>query len=278
MYRLLHDKKPFDKTKAVTALLEAISSDESTYAMDTHQTVDIIMALQKDPEMNQNDLFSIEWAYLPLLSGHRRRATPKLMEQKLASDPDFFCEAISLLYRSKNETESDKETTEQQKMKAENIWRLLKNWSTIPGTQADGEFSPDAFNEWLTVVKTKCKESGHLEVALSTIGTVLINCPSDPDGLWIHRTLAEALNAEDAEKMRRGFSIGILNSRGVHCVDPTGKPEKELAAQYRQKAEDVENALYRLFADTLRSLAKSYEDEAKRIIDEHEEMNREGEE
>ena len=29
-----------------------------------------------------------------------------------------------------------------------------------------------------------------------------------------------------------------------HWVDPTGKPEQELAEQYRQKAEDIENAGY----------------------------------
>ena len=69
--------------------------------------------------------------------------------------------------------------------------------------------------------------------------------------------------------MRNGFDIGILNSRGAHFVDPTGKPEKELAAKYRQQAEDVENAGYFRFADTLRRLAVTYEDEAKRIIENH---------
>jgi hypothetical protein len=98
---------------------------------------------------------------------------------------------------------------------------------------------------------------------------VLINYIPDPSGLWIHKALVQALNAEDAEKMRHGFSIGIYNSRGVHCVDPTGKPEKELATKYRQQAEEVENAGYYRFAITLRNLADSYEHEAKQIIEEH---------
>ena len=88
-------------------------------------------------------------------------------------------------------------------------------------------------------------------------------------GLWIHTALAEALNADDAEKMRHGFSIGMFNSRGVHAVDPTGKPEKELADKYRQQGEEVENAGYYRFAITIRSLANSYEHEARRIIEEH---------
>ncbi len=97
----------------------------------------------------------------------------------------------------------------------------------------------------------------------------MIHYIPDPDGLWIHKALAEALNEEDAERMRNGFDIGILNSRWAHFVDPTGKPEKELAAKYRQQAEEVENTGYYRFAITLRSLADSYEGDAERIIEEH---------
>jgi hypothetical protein len=257
-----------DKTKAIDALLKAVSSDEPAYSMNTYNTVEIIKALQDDPNINQDDLFSIEWTYLPLLTGPGRQASPKLLERKLASDPDFFCEAIRLLYRSKKETKSAREPTEQEKMIAENVWRLLDDWRTPPGTHVDGSFSVGDFNNWLDSVKTKCEQSGHLKVGLSTIGQVLIHYCPDPDGLWIHKALAEALNAEDAEKMRRGFSRGIFNSRGVHAIDPQGKPEKELAAKYRQKAEEVENAGFYRFAITLRNLAITYEHEAERIIEE----------
>jgi hypothetical protein len=269
LYRILHDKKPLDKTKAANALLKAVSSAETVNQMNRHYVDEIIKALQNDPETNQDDLFHIEFAYLPLLTGPGKSVSPKLLEQKLASEPEFFCEAIRLLYRSKNETKSDKEPTEQQKMVAGNVWRLLNDWRTPPGMQPDGSFSGNDFNAWLKSVKIKCEQTGHLEVAMSTLGSVLIHYIPDPSGLWIHKTLAEALNAEDAEKMRNGFSIGIFNSRGVYCVDPTGKPEKELAAKYKQQAEEVENAGYYRFAKTLRSLADSYEDEAKRNIEEH---------
>ena len=52
-------------------------------------------------------------------------------------------------------------------------------------------------------------------------------------------------------------------------VDPTGKPERELAEQWRKKAEDVENAGYQRFATTLRRLAEGYDREAERIVAEH---------
>ena len=105
-----------------------------------------------------------------------------------------------------------------------------------------------------------------MEVALINIGEVLIYTPPDPDGLWIHRAVAAALNDREADDMRNGFRTGTFNSRGVHWVDPTGKPERELAGQLRRKAEEVEDAGFQRFAVTLRDLADGYDREAERII------------
>ena len=132
--------------------------------------------------------------------------------------------------------------------------------------QPDGWFSEENFTQWLKSTKAACTESGHLEVALTHVGQVLFHCPPDPDGLWINRAVAEALNAKDADKMRHGFSLAIFNSRGVHTVDPSGKPEMELSAKYRKQAEEVENAGYQRLAVTMRGLADSYAEEAKRVI------------
>lgn len=267
--RMLHDKRPLDKTQCVKALLAAVSSDEPSYAMDTYHIVEIIKALQNDPDTDPEDLFRVEWAYLPLLD-RLHGASPKLLENRLASNPEFFCEVIRLIYRSKKTTKSPKEPSEQAKALATNAWRLLNEWQTPPGTQPDGSFSQEQLKKWLEHTKKESADSGHLEVALTHIGQVLFYCPSDPEGLWIDRSAAEALNNKDAAEMRNGFSMEAFNSRGVHTVDPTGKPERELAEEYRQKAEDVENAGFQRFAVTLKNLAESYDRDAGRIIAEHE--------
>ena len=74
------------------------------------------------------------------------------------------------------------------------------------------------------------------------------------------------MNDREADDMRDGFRTGTYNSRGVHWVDPTGKPERELAEQLRRKAEEVENAGFQRFAVTLKNLADGYDREAERII------------
>ncbi|HDH12486.1 MAG TPA: hypothetical protein ENG83_09895 [Nitrospirae bacterium] len=268
LYRMLHNKQSLDQAQTVKALLAAVSSKEPAYSIDVYHAIDIIKTLQNNPETNPDDLFRVEWAYLSILE-RDRGTSPKLLEQRLASDPDFFCEVIRLVYRSRNESKSEKEPIEQQKAIATNAYRLLHKWRTPPGTQTDGSFFGDHFNKWLDSVKKACSGSGHIEVALFHVGNVFIHCPPDPSGLWINSTVADAMNAKDAEDIRRGFRLGIFNSRGAHWIDPTGTPEKELAVKYRQQAEEVEAYGYQRLAVTLRDLADSYEREADRIIDEH---------
>jgi hypothetical protein len=263
--KAIYDKLPLDKDRGVRALLAAVTSTEVYHS---HDAIEIIKALQEDPGSNKEDLLKIEWAYLPLLDGHHG-ASPKCLETSLASNPDFFCDAIRAVYRSDKEQKSDIEPTEQQKGVAHQAWRLLHEWKRVPGTVDGDGFAGDAFKRWVEAVVVACTESGHLKMALRHIGSVLIHCPSDPGGLWMHRTIADVLNDQGYEEMRRGFTSAIHDSRGVHWVDPTGKPEKELARKYLQQAEDVETAGYQRIAIALRNVAKFYEREAERVIAEH---------
>lgn len=65
--------------------------------------------------------------------------------------------------------------------------------------------------------------------------------------------------------MRNGFRTQLYNSRGVHYVDPTGKPEKDLANKYREQAEAVDHAGFHRLAATLRELAEAYGRKAESV-------------
>ena len=263
-----HSNKPIDRSQCVRVLLAAVSSSEPSYAINGHRIIELIKFLQADTEADVDDLFKIEWAYLSLLDRHRG-ASPKILESRLSNDPEFFCDVVRLIYRSKNEGQNLNEPTEASKEMAINAWRLLREWKTPPGMHEDGVFSDEGFTVWLQRVKESCAQSGHLDAALSITGEVLIHAPSDADGLWINRTVAEALNDREAERMRSGYRIGRYNSRGAHWVDPSGAPEIRLAEEFRVKAEALENAGFHRFSVTVRELAETYECEAQRIITDH---------
>jgi hypothetical protein len=260
--RLLFNKGPIKPEQVVRVLNVLLQSPDSLRAMDAHAVARLIRKLQEDLDTNQDELFRIEWAFLALLDGNFG-VSPSLLQKRLANDPAFFCEIIRSIFRSEKEAGTAKEVTEEQKAIATNAYRLLMAWKIPPGSQDDGTFDGDALNTWLDKVKAICAESGHLKIAMQQVGKVLFYSPPNPDGLWIHIAAASVLNDRDASDMRRGYEIETVNSRGVHTVDPEGKPERELARNYRARAEDVEIRGYYRLATTLREVAESYDREAE---------------
>lgn len=269
---VIHLKEDVSVDQCIKALISALSSEEPSYLFNTHHIVELIKIVQESPKVLEDDLLQIEWAYLNILDRYNG-AYPKFLENRLSNDPKFFCEVIRHIYRSTKADVIPINITEKTRLIASNAWRLLHNWRTPPGMQKDGSFDSNQFLTWLQFVKEISTESGHLEVALINVGEVLIHCPADLDGLWINHTVVNELNARDAEDMRRGYNTGVFNSRGAHWIDPTGKPEQELAEQFRQKAEEVENAGYQRFAVTLRDLSETYDREAERIVTNHRNKN-----
>jgi hypothetical protein len=260
--RIIHEKQPLNNQQAVRVLQALLISSEGANAMDVHAIVDVIKVLQNDPDTNPDELSCIEWSFLPLLK-QIHGASPKLLEQSLAENPAFFCEVIRTVFRSKREESPSEEPTEHQKNMAKNAYHLLREWRRPPGSLKDGTYNSDALFIWLEKVKASCEESGHLEIALTMVGHVLIYTPPDPSGLWIHKSAATALNAKDAKDMRDGFSTGLFNSRGVHSWT-SGQAERELAKDYIKKADEVDACGYYLLASSLRELASSYERDAAR--------------
>lgn len=266
--RMLHEEQPLHINLTVKALMTAVSSDEPSPANEVFSVLDIIKRLQSSNEISEDDMFKIEWAYLPILNEHNG-GKPIFLERRLATNPDFFCEIISLIYRSKKLESPNIEPTELEKAIATNAYKLIHDWKTPPGLQPDGTFNAEQLKNWVATVKQSCEESGRLEVALQHIGGVFYFAPVDTDGLWIDRAVADVLNAKDAEEMRSGFSMKIHNSRGAHWVDPTGAPERELAEKYRSQANDIENVGYARLAITLRNIAESYDRQSERVINDY---------
>lgn len=264
--RTLFANKAINPELACEALLALVQSDDQAGRIDSYHITKIIKYLQENDDTNEDMLFQVEWAYVTLLDRYSE-GSPVTLENRLACSPSFFCELIQLIYRAEGVDNADAaETTEKSRIIATNAYRLLSTWSTVPGTQANGEFNPEEFSRWLNEMESITKASGHYNVALIQLGNVLIHSPEGPDGLWIHPVIAEAMNNRDRSSLRNGYRTSVRNSRGAHTVDPEAKPEKALAEKFRDRAEAVENAGYQRLATTLREVADCYDQDAERII------------
>lgn len=261
--RIAEDKLRFDVALATRALLALLASGNGVQELDNYQTVELIKHLQNCETADKNALFQIEWNFLPWLDRFSS-GSPVTLEKRLASDPAFFAEVIALVYRSKNTSEdASVEIDEQQKRLAKNAYKLLSEWKRCPGTRDDGSFSAEAFNAWLNEARKMTDESGHSEVAQIQIGHVLTCAPTDPDGLWIHNAVAEALNFRDTGEMRSGFTTQLFNNRGVHGFTH-GQEERKLASENREKADALDSKGYTRFATAMREFAGQYERQAER--------------
>ena len=258
---LLYLKADFPPELGAQALLDYLKVDASSAHVEQYVVEELIAWLQEHLRSDENTLFQIEWAYLPLLGEHHQ-AKPRTLEGRLATSPEFFAEMIQVCFRSEK-APADQKPTEAQQRIAGNAYRLLSEWTQVPGTDDKGQFDGDAFSKWLTEVQKLCDESGHLGIAMDRVGKVLAHAPADPGGLWIHRSVAEALNAKGAEEMRDGFTCKLFNMRGVHGFS-AGKEERGLADTYRKKADALDAVGYQRIAGHLREFAKSFERDAER--------------
>lgn len=258
----IFEKEPLNHQLAINALDALLTTEEKPRSIDSNDIIETIKFLQEVEGIEPDELFRIEWAYLKLLDRHSG-GYPKLLEQRLANDPHFFCEIISLVYKSNYDDSPKEDLSEENKNIAQNAFHLLWNWKTPPGSKDDGSFDGEHLKNWFNEVKKSTEKSGHLEIALQTLGQVLINVSPDQDGLLIDKSAAEILNRKDAKEVRRGYYTALINSRGVYTYS-AGKEELELAKSYHEKADKAENRGYYRLAKTLRDLSKSYEKQAER--------------
>lgn len=226
-----------------------------------------IELLQVDPEADTSNLEGIEWAFL---LGSGLQIPPKTLERHLATDSSFFCEILARAF-SRFETSKKAQIVHRKKYTdiiIQKAFQLLNNWKTVPGA-GDSVFSQECFQVWLKEVKEKSEKLGLWKHAQRIIGKVLFYAPKDPSGFWIHKSIAKVLNKLESEEMRLGLYLSIVNSRGVHIIEPSGGPEKELADRFRKQAKETEDNAFPMLAKTLKEVADGYTQEAERIIDEY---------
>lgn len=226
-----------------------------------------IELLQADATADIANLEGIEWAFL---LGGDLQIPPKTLEKHLATDSSFFCEVLERAFFKFKP--SEKAQIARRKTYPDIIvqkaFRLLDNWKAVPGME-NSVFSQEYFQEWIKEVKEKSEKLGLWKYAQRTIGKALFYAPKDPSGFWIHKSIAKVLDKLESEEMRLGLYLSIVNSRGVHNIDPSGDPEKELAARFRKQAKETEDNAFPMLAKMLKDVADGYIQEAERIIDEY---------
>lgn len=202
-----------------------------------------------------DELFALELQYSVLLQDRQ----DSYLYKRMAEDSEAFLLVVSIAYNLGLAEEKDTRIPDD--VRAAFIVRILNNFKLVPGYAANGVFDEHVFCEWIEGARGATEDLHALDCIDREIGRVLFYAKPEND-FMLPEAVAEFLESHKAAL--RGYELEAFNSRGVHTVDPTGAPEDELADGYEQKAVSAEALGYLSIAVVMRSIARSYRDEAER--------------
>lgn len=256
-------------TDILLALLENPPSEEERGQINSHEVTELFKTLSTCSDIEKDLYLQLEWAYLPILSSVGSQCGPVALCREMASNPSFFSEVLSYVYRPEDYAAAEPPSPdEKKKMLAEHGHDLLRSWNIVPGHTPNGDsIDFDKLLEWTTAARSLCKENGRLKVCDIHIGHVLAKAPQDKAAVtWPPEYVCKLIDVIESDKIEHGFEIQVHNNRGVttrgFCEG--GGQERSLAEKYRRWAHQIASQFPRT-AKCLNVIATSYEHQAQRV-------------
>jgi hypothetical protein len=201
-------------------------------------------------------LAGIEWVFLRVLE-HQEEAL-KHIRQRMANEPDFFVEVVSLVFRA-HDQDPPAEPDPTHVRYAEQAFALLRSWhGPIPGATEDGKVNPTALDGWVDAARASLQAAGRGVIGDQRIGHALWYAPAGEDGLHPHEAVRALLERVGSQEIDVGYSVEAFNSRGVVTRGPGGDQERELAKRYGDLAKSF-SATWHRTAGIYRRLEDEYE-------------------
>ncbi|RYH67250.1 MAG: DNA-binding protein [Alcaligenaceae bacterium] len=248
--------------KAIEGFLQAPSDgtkyDQTMFRYHAKRLLNYLYkAIDSD---DKTRLAQIEWPMLVIMGDE---ATPRILQEELTANPQFFIDVMKWVYRRKGAERT--ELTKKQKQEARLGRELLDSWKKIPGddgNKVDGE----KLLAWLDEARQLLTEEGRLEVGEHVIGAVLARSRIDPDdGVWPEKAVREAIEHIESEELAEGIRTALYNRRGAttRAVGEGGGQERILSKKYEGYANGV-GVKYPQTQALLRSVSLMWQREAER--------------
>ena len=246
--------------ECIYKLMKLAGTEESigVETLDDYAVQKIIGWFQQQEDIDLELRSDIEFIYLPMLDDYSE-VRPRALNTRLSLEPEYFCSLIELFYKKRN---GEKREVELNKSLSDRLYEILFQFKVTPGGDWNGNFDEKRFEFWMKTVKMWSRENDRYETTMHTVGSGLSYAELDDDKLP-QTAIIKELNSIENDELRRGYYLGIINQRGVHWIDPEGKPELELAEDYENRANIAESRGYSRYADILRG-ADEFKREARR--------------
>jgi len=239
-------------------LVETPPDHPDQFQVDAHE-IERLLDYARAGDIDEDRLTMLEWRLRPAL---RFDASSPILERRLARDPAFFVEVLSLCFKPRGgEAEVDIPSHV-----ATNAYRLLDDWSVVPGSEGPGQtVDPGQLHEWIDSVLPLLEGADRESVGLEIIGRVLAKALGDTDETWPTRPVRDVIERVRRSELDTGFQIEVFNSRGVTTRGLTdgGNQERAFATKYVRLAARIADQWPRTAA-ILRAISTDYAEDARR--------------
>ncbi|HLE62164.1 MAG TPA: hypothetical protein VI750_03440, partial [Pyrinomonadaceae bacterium] len=269
------DMKKVDPQLLAEMLERMLRGEEPDgWLMDSWDIGEVLEYLEASGAIEKGRLIRLEFGLIPTL-GYEGEQKAKSLYGAIMSDPKLFCEVLCMLYKPASH-EREEPPSEAEKTAARIAWRILHNCHHQPGAQPDGTIDRNAFTTFIEEARDLSREADRLINCDLTLGQILAHAPADSDGVWPFAAARDILDRAEFEDVRRGFVVGVRNSRGStsRAHDEGGDQERKLAENYRNHARTIRNSHPNLAA-AIEKIAHSYVNDSLQE-DMEAELSREG--
>lgn len=282
--KLIEYKRFFSAISVFSSFIEEIPSElivkmlqkaatekaEEQMYFDDYKVNLLFEAIDNRNDVDFDTIVQLEWYYLYLLASYSNDRTPKRLHDELSHKPDFFMEVLRWVYKPDDESKIEEEkgnlTDEQIINRAEYAYKLLNSWKKIPGVGEDGSIDNKFLTNWVSEVRKLAVEYSRVTIADVFIGKILAQYPEEKDKVWPPNEICELIERLNSDTLNRNFSSATFNKRGysVRGVFDGGDIER-MKAEYFYKLAAVHRNKYPRITGIFEGLAKSYENDAKRV-------------
>lgn len=251
------DKMP---TELLAELLKKAATEESSEPVNLkrYEIDRIFETLDKRTDLEHQTIINLEWLYIPVLDSYGTRSNPKVLQEELSKNPEFFIDVLKWVYKPKDEAKIEEEkkgvSDEAIQNRARQAYHLLHSWKKIPGMKSDNSIDKTELNEWVSKARALAEAAERLEVADMQIGQVLAEYPENiPE--WPQEIIFELMEEINSDELYRNYSSAMFNKRGSSSRGPFdggnierghAKYFEDLSVKFKNKYPNVSEIFLRL--------------------------------
>ena len=256
---------PGIETQHILRLLRALAKCGGDPQPNGHMLGRTLEHLASRADVKVSELAEIEFAFLRLLR-HTSHGCPNL-QRRLLESPSLFTQLVALAFRPKNEDEDRSpwivEDPEQRAAVGTSAREFLMHVDVTPGSR-DGKLNVEELKAWLVDARSQCADLDRAAVGDLMIGEWLARASAEDGVARPRMEVAEAIEWVASNDVDLGFQTGAYNARGVTMsLELGGDQDRAMAKTYRELAADMVE--YPRVRRILEGIARTYEDQAKRL-------------